>query len=110
MADPARESHEEMLRFLERLSGRTLRTRAEREAYLGELRGGAQGAQPGRAQRRWAIVKHATLAVGLLIAVLQYYLIDIYVQILSLQRVQYLTPAALPALRRSALEVLRFLS
>ena len=66
--------------------------------------------QPERARRRWALVKHATLAIGLLIAVLQYYLIDIYVHILALQRVQYLTPEALPALRRSALEVLRFLS
>ena len=49
-----------------------------------------------RAQRRWDVLKHATLGVGLLIAVLQYYLIDIYVQILSLQRVQFLTPDVLP--------------
>ena len=110
MADPAPESHEEMLRFLEQLSGRALRTRAEREAYLSELRSNPRSAPTERVRRRWAVVKHATLAFGLLIAVLQYYLIDIYVQILALQRVKYVTPAALPALRRSALEVLRFLS
>ena len=110
MVDPVRESHEDMLRFLEQISGRRLRTRGEREAYLSEVRSKAQSAQPGGTRRGWAIAKHATLAVGLLIAVLQYYLIDIYVQILSLQRVQYLTPEALPALRRSALDVLRCLS
>ena len=47
------------------------------------------------------------VCVGLLIAVLQYYLIDIYVEILSMQRVLFISPAV-PALRRSALEVLRY--
>lgn len=67
---------------------------------------------PHRVERRWTIARHATLGVGLLIAILQYYLIDIYVQILSLQRVEFLNPDALPAassIRRSALEVLRLL-
>ena len=74
---------------------------------MNELRSKAQSAGPDeRARRRWAIAKHATLAVGLLIAVLQYYLIDIYVQILSMQRVQFIDPAD-SSLHRSALEAIR---
>ena len=53
----------------------------------------------------WTIARRATLGVGLLIAVLQYYLIDVYVQIGSLQRVEFLNPDPLP-LRKSALELL----
>lgn len=60
--------------------------------------------------RGWAIGRHVSLALGLLIAVLQYYLIDIYVQIVSMQHVQFLTPETVPVLRKSALEVLRFFS
>jgi hypothetical protein len=47
------------------------------------------------------------LGVGLLIAVLQYYLIDIYVEILSMQRVQFINPAD-SSLRRSAIEAIRY--
>lgn len=104
MPDPA--SREELLRHLEQISGRSIRTRADLEAYLNEVK--AQAAQPSRTARRWAIVKHATLGVGLLIAVLQYYLIDIYVQVASLQGVQFFNPVA-PPVRKSALELLRLL-
>ena len=65
---------------------------------------------PRPADRRWTIARHASLAVGLLIALLQYYLIDIYVQILSMQHVQFLTPETAPVLRKSAVEVLRLFS
>jgi hypothetical protein len=79
------------------------------EAYLNELNSESPAGAPRRARRAWTIIRHATLGVGLLIAALQYYLIDIYVQIASLQRVQFLTPDAAPALQRSALELLRLL-
>lgn len=111
MHEPIEETREELLRFLEQLSGRSIRTHADMEAYLNELKTQAQNVRPSRAARRWAIAKHATLGVGLLIAVLQYYLIDVYVQIISMQRVQFLNPEAtpMPQTIRSALEVLRLL-
>ena len=99
-------SREELLQHLEKISGRSIRTRADLEAYVNEVK--AQVARPSPAARRWAIVKHATLGVGLLIAVLQYYLIDIYVQVASLQGMQFFTPVAAPV-RKSALELLRLL-
>jgi hypothetical protein len=111
MGAPVSEPREELLRYLEQVSGRSLRTRAELDAYLQELKAKAQQAAPSRAERRWTIARHATLGVGLLLAALQYYLIDIYVQILSMQRLQFLNPEATPVqlLQRSAREVLRFL-
>ena len=95
------------MQYLEQLSGRSIRSRAELEAYLDELKSRA-AARTGRPARAWAAAKHAALAAGLLIAVLQYYLMDVYVQIESMQRVQFLNPDA-PVLQKSALEVLRFL-
>jgi len=111
MAETVPASRDELLQHLEQLSGRSLRTRADLDAYLTELRARKLGPQPTRAQRRWSALKHATLGVGLLIAVLQYYLIDIYVQILSLQRVQFLTPDVLPVqhpIQRSVLDLLSY--
>ena len=99
-------SRKELLEYLERLSGRSIRTRGELEAYLNELKDRAPRA--GRAARLWGIARQATLGAGLLIAVLQYYLMDIYVQMESMQRVHFLNPDA-PLLRKSALELLRFL-
>ena len=109
MADRIPASREELLRYLEAISGRKIRSRADLEAYLAELRASAQAAQPDPAQRRWAIFKHATLATGMLIAGLQYYLIHIYVQMSSMERVQFFNPQ-FPVLRKSALEILRLLS
>ena len=104
MADYHARSREQLVEFLEELSGRSLRTRAELESYLSELK--ARTDAPAPRPRHWTIAKHALLAAGLLIAVLQFYLIDIYVEIASMQRVQFLNPADSPLIR-SALQVLR---
>lgn len=109
MADPVAGSREQLLEHLEWLSGRSIRTRAQLEDYLNELKGSVPDTHSRRPGRLWAIAKQATLGAGLVIALLQYYLMDIYVQMESLQRVQFLNPDA-PLLQRSALEVLRFLS
>lgn len=104
MSDYHAGSREQLVEFLEQLSGRSIRSRADLESYLDELR--ARAGSPRPARRRWTIAKNALLGAGLLIAVLQFYLIDIYVEIASMQRVQFLNPAE-PALVRSALELLR---
>jgi hypothetical protein len=108
MANVLPGSREELLQYLDQLAGHSIRTRAELEAYLNELKARGELAQAKPLDRRWAIAKQAVLGVGLLIAVLQYYLIDIYVEILSLQRVQFINPADSALLRRSALELVRF--
>ncbi len=79
------EFREELLQHLEQVSGRSVRTRAELEAYLSELR----RSPPGRTRRPWTRLRHGILALGLVISVLQYYLIDVYVQILSLQHINF---------------------
>ena len=107
MAEPVPASREELLRHLDQLAGRSIRTRAELEAYLDELKARGEPAPVKPLDRRWAIAKQAVLGFGLLIAVLQYYLIDIYVEILSMQRVQFINPAD-SSLRRSALEAIRY--
>jgi len=53
----------------------------------------------------WMIARHALLASGFVIAALQFYLMHVYVEILSLQRVEFFNPAT--AVQHSALEVLR---
>ncbi len=105
MADPVPGSREELYLYLDQLAGRSIRTRAELEAYLNELKAREEPAQARTPDRRWAVAKQALLGVGLLIAVLQYYLIDVYVQILALQRLQVFNPVQ-PVLHRSALELL----
>ena len=64
-----------------------------------------EATDPKVGRKGWTIAKHALLASGLLIAVLQFYLMHIYVEIMSLQRVEFFNPAA--AVQHSALEVLR---
>ncbi len=107
MADPVPGSREELYLYLDQLAGRPIRTRAELEAYLNELKAREEPAQARSPERRWTVVKHALLGVGLVIAVLQYYLIDVYVQILALQRLQvFNTVQPVLVLHRSALEFL----
>jgi hypothetical protein len=85
MTDRLPEFREELRQRLEQFSGRSIRTRAELEAYLGELR----QRQAGRARNPWTRLRHGILAIGLVISVLQYYLIDVYVQIISLPHVNF---------------------
>ncbi len=106
MPDTVPGSREELFLYLDQLAGRSIRTRAELESYLKELKAREVPAQAKPQEQRWATVKHALLGVGLLIAVLQYYLIDVYVQILALQRLQVFNPVQ-PVLHHSALELLR---
>jgi len=104
MTDRLSESREELMQHLEQVSGRSIRTRAELEAYLSEL----GRSPPGRTRRPWTRLRHGILALGLVIAVMQYYLMDVYVQILTLQHVNFLTPVSVQ-MQRSALEVLGLL-
>jgi hypothetical protein len=70
------ESTAELLAHLERLSGKPLRTRADIDAFVRGLTGRQQ-------PRRGAALKNALLGALLVISILQYYFIEVQLQILS---------------------------
>jgi hypothetical protein len=76
------DEREELLQLLERSSGRPLRTRAEVRAYLEEL--AERRAKADTRAARWQTAKVLTLSVLGAFALLQYYLLDVMLQVMSL--------------------------
>lgn len=74
-------AREELLRLLEERSGRPLRSRGAVRRYLDEL--AQHHAAASRLGERWRAAK--TMALGILgvLALLQYYFLDIMVQVVS---------------------------
>lgn len=81
------ESSEELLAHLERLSGTKIRSREDIQVLLGTL---ARKAGQRRASGR---IKNALLGALLVIAILQYYFIDVQLQILSQPSLTVFLPA-----------------
>jgi hypothetical protein len=100
------ESHEELVRHLEKLSGRPIRTREDVREYLKEI--AARKASDDPSVQRWKMAKHATLLVVLSAAFLQYYFLDVALQIMSLRAVTYFVPVSVRVLK-SMLRILRTL-
>lgn len=73
---------EELLRLLEQASGRPLRSRAAVREYLDEL--AQRRSQTSAAARRWRTAKAATLAALGVLALLQYYFLDVMLQMVTL--------------------------
>jgi hypothetical protein len=85
--DPGRsESEAELLAHLERLSGKPLRTRADIDALVRSLAGHQQ-------PRRGARLKNALLGALLVVSILQYYFIEVQLQILSQPALTVFAPA-----------------
>lgn len=74
----ARVSDRELVAYLERLSGRQIRSRQDITSYVNES---SQTAQAMRS--RWENLKSGSLYGLLVIAALQYYFIDVQLRILS---------------------------
>ena len=91
MSDTDPVSQEELLRALEQLSGRQIRTRADAEACARELRARLQSDPTAR---RWQQAKSIALVALAAFAFLQYYLIDVFLQIASLPQVTVFVQAA----------------
>jgi hypothetical protein len=91
------ESREELIEHLERLTGRTLRTREDIQAYVREV--SARRPQDEPSVRRWLNAKRITLAVLLAFGVIQYYILDVLLEIASMQTTTYFVPARAPMVK-----------
>ena len=78
MSEPP-ETREELVQHLEKLTGRTLRTREDIQAYVREVSARKATDQP--SVRRWLNAKKITLIALLALSVLQYYILDVLLQI-----------------------------
>lgn len=87
-AAEAKDAPEALLRHLERHAGRTLKTPAAIDAYLESLR--SAPADPAPPKR--SLLRETALVLFLVIAILQYYYIDVSLQIAALNKVTTFVP------------------
>jgi hypothetical protein len=86
------ETREELIQHLEKLTGRTLRTREDIQAYVREV--SARKAADDPAVRRWLKAKKITLIVLLGFGVMQYYILDVLLEIVSMPKTTFFVPAS----------------
>lgn len=101
MKDSAPETREELVQHLEQLTGRTLKTRADIHAYVREVAARKASDQP--SVRRWLQVKKGTLLALLAFGVIQYYVLDVMLEIVSIPSNTYFVPVKAPATLKSAI-------
>jgi hypothetical protein len=97
------ETREELVEHLEKLTGRTLKTREDIEAYVREI--SARKAADDPAVRRWLKAKKITLMALFAFGVMQYYILDVLLEIVSLPTTTFFVPASTPT-QKSALMTL----
>jgi hypothetical protein len=97
------ETREELVQHLEKLTGRTLRTRADIQAYVREV--AARKAADDPAVRRWLTAKKITLIVLLGFGVMQYYILDVLLEIVSMPTTTFFVPARAPLLKSMLIAV-----
>lgn len=91
------ESREELIRRLEKQSGRAIRTREDVREYVKEV--SARKASDDPSVQRWKMAKRVTLLVTLSAAFLQYYFMDVGLQIMSLRELTYFFPVSAGVLK-----------
>jgi hypothetical protein len=97
LTEPRPETREELIQHLEQLTGRALRTRADIQTYVQEAAARKASDQP--SVRRWLRAKKATLIVLLAFGVIQYYVLDVMLEIASLPQNIYFVPVKAPLLK-----------
>ena len=97
VSEPGPETREELVQHLEQLTGRTLRTRADIQAYVQAAAVRKAADQP--SVRRWLRIKKGTLFALLAFGVIQYYVLDVMLQIASLPTNTYFVPVKTPLLK-----------
>jgi hypothetical protein len=90
--DREQETREELLRYLEQVSGHSLRTRQDVDRFLRFLDEVHPHKNPAPADTGWSIAKRLILAVLLGFAVFQYYAVDVVTEIMLIEKVKFLTP------------------
>jgi hypothetical protein len=93
------ESREELIQHLEKLTGRSLKTREDIQAYVREMATRKASDEP--SVRRWLTVKKATLIALLAFGVIQYYMLDVLLEIVSIPSTTYFVPARSPVMLKS---------
>ena len=99
MANSQPESREELIQHLEKLTGRTLKTREDIAAYVREVSSREAADQP--SVRRWLKAKQVTLIALFAFGVIQYYILDVMLEIVSMRSTTFFVPASAPVLRKS---------
>jgi hypothetical protein len=97
MSEGPPETREELVQHLEKVTGRSLRTRADIQAYVREHAERKAADQP--SVRRWLNAKRVTLIVLLAFGILQYYILDVMLEIASLPGTTFFVPAGLRVLK-----------
>lgn len=91
------ESREELVQHLEKLTGRTLKTREDIRAYVREVAERKAHQQP--SVQRWLKAKRVTLAALLAFSVVQYYALDVMLEIVSIRSTTFFVPASTQVLK-----------
>jgi hypothetical protein len=97
VSEPGPETREELVQQLEQLTGRVLKTRADIRAYVREA--ATRNAADHPSVRRWLRVKKGTLIALLAFGVIQYYVLDVMLQIAALPNNTYFVPVKTPLLK-----------
>ena len=85
------ESREELIQHLEKLTGRTLKTREDIAAYVHAVR--ARTATDLPSVQRWLKVKKVTLIALFAFGVIQYYVVEVMLEIATIRSPTYFVPA-----------------
>jgi hypothetical protein len=92
VVQPLPETREELVQHLEKLTGRTLKTREDIAAYVREASARSAGDQP--SVRRWLKAKNVTLVLLFAFSVVQYYILDVLLEIASMRTTTFFVPAS----------------
>jgi len=103
MSEAPPETRDELVQHLEKLTGRTLRTREDIQAYVREV--SARKATEAPSVRRWLQFKKIALVALLAFGVIQYYILDVMLEIVSMPSTTFFVPVRTPMLK-SMLDVL----
>lgn len=91
-------AREELLSELERLTGRHFQTREDVQNFVAAVEA-EKSAKQARSAARWRMLKHSTLLALLVLAAMQFYLLDTLVQVLSLRELTVFVPVTARDLR-----------
>ncbi|MGH8689425.1 MAG: hypothetical protein ACREUS_00210 [Burkholderiales bacterium] len=91
------QTREELIQHLEQLTGRSLKTREDIQAYVREVSGRKASELP--SVKRWLRAKHFTLAALLAFGVIQYYMLDVLLEIVSMHSTTFFVPASVRVMK-----------